>query len=203
VTDAIIAALRACAAGLYPDEAGAELLISHGGFLQRRDFADFVHTGTSISDGETLMAQIDWQAAISALHDGCLPVCGGERRILQLAASIADGFPVSLHDMLAATLSAHRSAPFGVHVLAGFAGDEGSGLAVTGAGEEAGERVDGVEQERVDLGLLIGGVLGAVAAGKAVPLCGLLLLVLAQCLGAGQAAGGGLRVSAGRLVSRG
>jgi hypothetical protein len=118
--------------------------------------------------------------------------------------------------LLAATLSAHRSAPFDVHVLAGFAGDEGSGFAVIAAGEEAGERVDGVEQERVDLGLLIGGVLGAVAAGKAVPLCGFLLLVLgglvpglvsglppAQCLGAGQAAGGGLRVSAGRLVSRG
>jgi hypothetical protein len=130
----------------------------------------------------------------------------------------ADGFDslYPRYKVLAATLSAHRSAPFGVHVLAGFAGDEGSGLAVTGAGEEAGERVDGVEQERVDLGLLIGGVLGAVAAGKAVPLCGLLLLVLgglvsglisglppAQCLGAGQAAGGGLRVSAGRLVSRG
>jgi len=36
VTAAINAALRACAAGLYPDEAGAELLISHGGFLDRR-----------------------------------------------------------------------------------------------------------------------------------------------------------------------
>ena len=94
MTDAIITALRARAAGLYPDESGAELLISHGGFLQRRDFAGFVHTGTSISDGETLMAQIDWQAAIS------LPVSGGERRILQLAASIADGFPVSLCDTI-------------------------------------------------------------------------------------------------------
>ena len=100
MTDAIITALRACAAGLYPDEAGAELLISHGGFLQRRDFAGFVHTGTSFSDGETPMAQIDWQAAISALHDGCLPVSGGERRILQLAASIAAGFPVSLRDTI-------------------------------------------------------------------------------------------------------
>ncbi len=36
MTAAINAALRACAAGLYPDEAGAELLISHGGFLDRR-----------------------------------------------------------------------------------------------------------------------------------------------------------------------
>ncbi|HLQ52799.1 MAG TPA: hypothetical protein VK162_00860 [Streptosporangiaceae bacterium] len=100
MTDAIITALRTCAAGLHPDEAGVELLISHGGFLGRRDFAGFVHTGTSFSDGETLMAQIDWQAAISALHDGQLPVSGGERRILQLAASIAAGFPVGLRETI-------------------------------------------------------------------------------------------------------
>ena len=35
MTDATIAALRAYAAGLYPDEAGIELLIGHGGFLHR------------------------------------------------------------------------------------------------------------------------------------------------------------------------
>jgi hypothetical protein len=140
-----------------------------------------------------------------------------EKRVVRVPARAQPASDVAVgQQVLAATLSAHRSALFGVHVLAGFAGDEGSGFAVTGAGEEAGERVDGVEQERVDLGLLIGGVLGAVAAGKAVPLCGCLLLVLgglvpglisglppAQCLGAGQAAGGGLRVGAGRLVSRG
>ena len=69
------------------------------------------------------------------------------------------------------------------------------------AGEEAGERVDGFEQQRVDLGLPAGGDL--------VPPGGCLLLVLgglvpglvagpppAQCLGAGH--GGG-----GRAVSRG
>jgi hypothetical protein len=100
VTAALTAALRACAAGLYPDEAGVELLISHGGFLDRRDFAGFISTGTSISDGITDMARIDWDAAISALHDGQLPVCGGERRILQLAASTAAGFPVSLRDAI-------------------------------------------------------------------------------------------------------
>ncbi len=98
MTDAIIAALRAHAAGLYPEEAGTELLIRHGGILHRDDFAGFVHTGTSISDGTTLMAWIDWEAALGALHGGQLPVCGGERRILQLAASIADGFPVCLRD---------------------------------------------------------------------------------------------------------
>jgi hypothetical protein len=100
VTAAIIAALRAHAAGLHPDEVGAELLIGHGGILPRDDFARSVHTGTSISDGTTLMAWIDWDAALSALHHGQLPLSGGEQRILQLAASIAEGFPISLRDTL-------------------------------------------------------------------------------------------------------
>ena len=100
MTAATTAALRACAAGLYPAEAGVELLISHDCFLHRHDFAGFVHTATSITDGTTLMAEIDWAAAITALHTGQLPASGGERRILQLAASIADGTPVSLHDAI-------------------------------------------------------------------------------------------------------
>ena len=94
---AIIAALRAHAAGLHPEEAGTELLIGHGGILPRDDFAGFVHTGTSISDGTTLMAWIDWDAALSALHDGQIPLSGGEQRTLQLA-SIAEGFPIPLRD---------------------------------------------------------------------------------------------------------
>ena len=44
------------------------------------------------------MAAIDWDAAITALNSGGLPCSGGERRILQLAASLADGTPVSLRD---------------------------------------------------------------------------------------------------------
>ena len=96
MTGPIIAALRAHAAGLHPDEAGTGLLIGHGGILHRDDFARFVHTGTSISDGTTLMAWIDWDAALSALHHGQIPLSGGEQRILQLAASIAEGAPVSL-----------------------------------------------------------------------------------------------------------
>jgi hypothetical protein len=100
VTAATTAALRACAAGLYPAEAGIELLISHDCFLHRDDFAGFVHTATSITDGITPMAQIDWDAAITALRAGQLPASGGERRILQLAASIAAGTPVSLHDAI-------------------------------------------------------------------------------------------------------
>ena len=40
------------------------------------------------------MAWIDWDAALSALHDGQIPLSGGEQRTLQLA-SIAEGFPIS------------------------------------------------------------------------------------------------------------
>jgi hypothetical protein len=100
VTGALIAALRAHAAGLHPDEAGTELLIRHGGLLHRDDLAGFVHTGTSISDGTTLMAWIDWDAAVSALHHGQIPLGSGERRILTLAASIAAGTLVCLRDTL-------------------------------------------------------------------------------------------------------
>ena len=86
-TDDLTAALHACAAGLYPLEAGTELLISNGTFLQRGDFTTrFITCGTS---GGTPMAAIDWDAAITALASGGLPCSGGERRILQLSASLA------------------------------------------------------------------------------------------------------------------
>jgi len=95
-TDDLVAALRACAAGLYPLEAGTELLISNGTFLHRDDFTGkFIDHG--ISDG-TPMAAIAWDAAIAALAIGNLPCSGGERRILQLSASLAAGTLISLHD---------------------------------------------------------------------------------------------------------
>ncbi len=70
-------ALRACAAGIYPAEAGVGLLIGHDTWLHR---------------GAT--------AAIAALDAGDLPCSGGEQRMLRLAASIAGGTPVSLRDTL-------------------------------------------------------------------------------------------------------
>jgi hypothetical protein len=95
------AALRACAAGLYPAEAGIGLLIGHGTFLGRGDFTSrFIECGISISDGTTQMADIDWAAAITALNAGDLPCSGGERRILRLAASLAGGIPVDLRDAI-------------------------------------------------------------------------------------------------------
>jgi hypothetical protein len=97
--DDLTAALRACAAGIYPLEAGVALLISNGTFIRRPDFTSrFITTGTSISNGTTLMADIDWDAAITALNAGELPCSGGERRVLQLSASLAGGIPVDLRD---------------------------------------------------------------------------------------------------------
>jgi hypothetical protein len=95
-TDDLTGALHACAAGLLPLEAGVALLASNGAFLRRDDFTSrFIQHGTSCG---TPVAAIDWGAAVTALNAGELPCSGGERRILQLAASLADGVPVSLRD---------------------------------------------------------------------------------------------------------
>jgi hypothetical protein len=97
---ALHTALRSCAAGFYPCEAGTDLLINHALWLHRHDFTDrFIDTGTAI-DGTTPMAEIDWANAITALNTGTLPCSGSEQRILRLAASIADGIPVNLRDAL-------------------------------------------------------------------------------------------------------
>jgi hypothetical protein len=102
-------ALRACASGILPAEAGVGLLISCGDWLQRQDFtSQFVTTAADASDGVTLMAAIDWQAAITALDHGQLPCSSGERHMLRLAASIAAGTPVNLSDAL--TGIDHRNA---------------------------------------------------------------------------------------------
>jgi hypothetical protein len=46
------------------------------------------------------MAAIDWDATTAALNSGSIPCSGGERRILQLAASLAAGVPVDLRDAI-------------------------------------------------------------------------------------------------------
>jgi hypothetical protein len=93
-------ALRAYARGLYSAEAGIELLISQKSFLHRRDFRDrYIRLGTDSSYDEEL-AEIDWPAAVTALDTGDLPCSSGERQILRLAASLAEGIPVDLRDTL-------------------------------------------------------------------------------------------------------
>ena len=92
-------AVRAGAAGLYSLEAACELVISTG-WLHRDDFTRFVSTGTSLTDGVTELAHIDWQSVITSRDAGLLPCGSGENRILRLAASIAAGIPVDLNDAL-------------------------------------------------------------------------------------------------------
>jgi hypothetical protein len=92
-------ALRAGACGIHPLEAGTSLLIDCGSWLHRDDFTSRFITA-SISDGVTLLATIDWETAVTALHAGELPASGGERRTLLLASSIAGGTLVSLNDAL-------------------------------------------------------------------------------------------------------
>lgn len=95
-TDELTAALHACAAGLYPLEAGVALLIAEGTFLRRADFTGrFIEHGTS---SRTAMAAIDWDVAVTALHADELPCSAGERRVLLLSASLAAGVPVDLRD---------------------------------------------------------------------------------------------------------
>lgn len=94
------AALRAHAAGVLSLEAATELLLGHCTWLCRSDFTDyFIRLGSSAT-GNAAMAGIDWPAAISALRAGRLPCSAGEARILDIAASLAAGIPVSLRDTL-------------------------------------------------------------------------------------------------------
>jgi hypothetical protein len=96
-TDELTPALHACAASLYPLEAGVTLLTAEGTFLRRSDFTSrFIEHGTS---SRTAMAVIDRDAAITALHAGELPCSRGERRVLMLSASLAGGIPVDLRDV--------------------------------------------------------------------------------------------------------
>ena len=99
MTSHLSAALRAAAAGIHPNEAGTGLIISHGTFLHRDDFTRHVETAASMSDG-TPMAWINWDTVVAALDTGLLPVSGGEKRILRVAASLAAGHPVSLRDAI-------------------------------------------------------------------------------------------------------
>jgi hypothetical protein len=93
-------ALRHHAHGIYCLEAAAELLIA-GHWLHRANFTrDFLTTTSSGLAGGQWTASIDWPAAIASLDTGELPCSGGERRMLRLTASLADGIPVDLREAL-------------------------------------------------------------------------------------------------------
>jgi hypothetical protein len=96
--DSIATALLNHADGSLCLTAAAELLIAQS-WLDRDEFADqFVTVCPSPGSGKP-MALIDWPAAIRALDTG-LPSSGGEKRMLRITASLADGIPVDLRDTL-------------------------------------------------------------------------------------------------------
>jgi hypothetical protein len=78
---------------LYAIEAATGLIIARGTWLERDDFSCFIHHGAD-------MAAIDWEAAITALDAGEFPSSAEEKRMLQLAASLADQAHVSLGDAI-------------------------------------------------------------------------------------------------------
>ena len=89
------AALRACAHGIYTLEAATALIIEHATWLGRDDFTRLIHTGPCSA---VTMAAIDWPTAATALRASTLPCSAGERKMLELAVSLAGHHPVILGD---------------------------------------------------------------------------------------------------------
>ena len=121
-------ALRAWAKGLLCLEAAVELLIGHRLWLFRKDFlAVAVESGREVFSGREIAA-VDFVAAAGALAAGALPCSGGERRVLRIAASIAEGVPVDLREavtgldennaVLAAAAVLHAAGHRDLHVAA-------------------------------------------------------------------------------------
>jgi len=80
-----------------PTEAAAELLISHRTWLLREDFLQVaVEVGWEPFRGRQVAA-VDFAAAAEAVQ-GVLPCSDGERQVLLVAASIAEGIPVDLRE---------------------------------------------------------------------------------------------------------
>jgi hypothetical protein len=94
-------ALRNWAYGDHHTEAGIELLIGHGVWPERLDAAGFLSVSTGrIKPGRTYgdLARPDLLGALEDLREsgGRLRVRSSEHRVLALAASLTDGYEVSL-----------------------------------------------------------------------------------------------------------
>ena len=97
--DRLACLLRDAAAGMCADTAAVGLICAHGHFLHDPGSRRIIAAGSSITTGQPL-AVIRWNAAVHALESGHLPCSGSERAILLIAASLAEGIPVSLRDNL-------------------------------------------------------------------------------------------------------
>jgi hypothetical protein len=105
-------------AGICCEEAAVGLLIGHRRWLCREDFlGECVQVGAGEVD---VFACVDWTAAVAALKVGRLGCSSSERRVLLLAASLAEGVPVDLSDVL--TGLDETSAGLVVNVIAHAAG---------------------------------------------------------------------------------
>jgi hypothetical protein len=90
--------MRAWAKGVLCAEAAVELLIGHRWWLCREDFARVaVEPGRNVFAG-TVVAAVDFGAAVAALDRGVLPCSHGEGQVLRVAASLAAGVPVDLRE---------------------------------------------------------------------------------------------------------
>ncbi len=98
-TGRLAALLRDTAAGMLADTAAAGLIIAHGRFLPDPAFRRIIAAGASVTDGQPF-AVIRWNSVVWALENGCLPCSTSERAILLIAASLAEGTPVSLRENL-------------------------------------------------------------------------------------------------------
>jgi hypothetical protein len=92
-------ALRTHADGDLCAEAAAGLLIA-GRWPDRDDFAGRFITMAASPGSGIQVAAAGWPAAAAALGTG-LPCSGGERRLLQVTASLAAGIPAGLRDAAA------------------------------------------------------------------------------------------------------
>ncbi len=88
--------MRAWAKGWLPTEAAAELLISHRGWLEREEFLQVAVEVRWEPFRDREIAAVDFAAA--AAVQGVLPCSDGERQVLLVAASIAEGIPVDLRE---------------------------------------------------------------------------------------------------------
>ena len=88
--------------------AAVELLIGHRFWLCREDFVQrFIAVGASV--GATAVAFVDWTAAVRALDSGQLACSGSQGQVLRVAASLAEGVPVDLREVLSGLDQRHLS----------------------------------------------------------------------------------------------
>jgi hypothetical protein len=98
----LAAMLRAGARDLYVDEAAVELVLRHGYWICREEFAGpFVHEQADPGlIGDQLVAGAGWRGAVEGLGRGELPCPASEFAALRIAASLGAGVPAGLRRAL-------------------------------------------------------------------------------------------------------